>query len=267
MFISMTLQGISMPAAAHDFDQQNLNAAFLRAAECGDAVEMKSLHEKGARLNAIGKGGANALILASKGGFADAVVYLTKQGAAADHQDDNGNTALHFAAAQKDGACLRMIFTTKPNPDLPDGSGTTPVFIAQRCGNTQNLKELLNVGVFIDQRNPDGNTLLIEAEKLGQKEIVTTLLDLGADYKIKGFKNETVTVIAALRDDWETALRLVEGGADLGDRDRNANAVLSLAQKAEATDVINAIGDRLQTTYREGTKEKLKAVPAIRFRK
>ena len=50
-----------------------------------------------------------ALIIASKNGHTRLAVFLIAYGASTKHQDDLGNTALHYAAAKEDLKLIQIL--------------------------------------------------------------------------------------------------------------------------------------------------------------
>lgn len=69
--------------------------------------------------------------------------------------------------------------------------GYTPFYLAAHYGDEETVKQCIDLGVDINQRNSSGWTPLIAAAQEGNIEIVKILIDAGADVNVstKGYKH------------------------------------------------------------------------------
>ena len=56
----------------------------------------------------------------------DVAIALIKMGAHVDAVDDDGQTALHYAATCERAETCRLLLESGADPDLPDADGDTP---------------------------------------------------------------------------------------------------------------------------------------------
>lgn len=112
------------------------------------------------------------------------VTWLVKNGAALDMQDVSGDTALHLALRQQLRTIVMDMLATKPDVNIPNHSGNTPVIHAA-TGDNALLQAVINAGAHVNHANISGNTALACAIAAGKESNVTTLLAAGAAVNIK----------------------------------------------------------------------------------
>lgn len=135
---------------------------FLSAAEYGDIKYMKKLISKGANIHEKSKSKQTAITLAAFGKKADAVKFLIKKGLNPNLKGQYGWTALTYA-----------IFTSDyMKYDLPEDIKAT-------------VDVLLQGGADINQKDDDGNTVLIHAAQQEALMLIDYLLSKGANPDIK----------------------------------------------------------------------------------
>ena len=93
--------------------------------------------------------------------------------------------------------------------------GHTAVMRAALDGNTEIVKELLQQGADINQRDDNGRTALMFAVINTHYETVKVLLDYGADVNATSNKGGTALMGAASAGDLRIAQALLDKGADV----------------------------------------------------
>lgn len=151
-------------------------AAMLAAAIRGDAPAVKALLDKGVNVNAKDNVGRTALTEAAYFGHTEVAKLLLDRGADVFAKKKDGETPLTMAGPHKEIA--EMI---QRELRLLDVAGK---------GDNKTLKEFLDKGVYVNMRDPDGRTPLIEAVWYNHADTVKLLLDKGADPNAK--KNDGV---------------------------------------------------------------------------
>ncbi len=117
-----------------------------------------------------------------------------------DQIDSLGQSALIAAVSHNSLDIAKLLLDHKANPNLPDGSGWTPlIYGAYFGGSAELLTELLNHGADINARNDRGVTALFLASAAGHEEQVKFLLSHGADPGIESTAGYTPLRIAQLR--------------------------------------------------------------------
>ncbi len=141
----------------------------------------------GARVDTPGEAGSTPLMMAAGYGYTTLVEQLLAHGASATQQDGDGNDALDHAAlgarfthglaaaacGEEPGirneaevsssATCRLLLQRGANVHHTDASGSTPLIIAARMGEPENVRLLLEHGADVNARNHEGHTPLISA--------------------------------------------------------------------------------------------------------
>jgi len=89
--------------------------------------------------------------------------------------------------------------------------GATALFNSILKGRVRMISSLIRARVNVNTRNIDGTTPLMAAAEAGNAEIVTMLLESGADPALTNMHGESALDIALKHDHVEIA-RLIEGG-------------------------------------------------------
>lgn len=165
----------------HFFHGRQLEIA--RAIDVGDTDSLRTLIFA-EDLNQPAGEGMTLLIYALARRQRAAMKLLLEGGANPNALTPQGATALHLAAGADDPALLET-FLGKADPNLPDGNGKPPSFIAAEQRRWENLKLLLDHGASIDAADRDGNTLLHMLAMRNNFEAVAVLLRIGANPNIR----------------------------------------------------------------------------------
>lgn len=91
--------------------------------------------------------------------------------------------------------------------------GETPLMAAASMGDLTGVEEALADGENINAKDSEGADALMYAIYSGNTDVITALLDAGADANTLD-DYDTALAVAVLYDDYESALLLVENGAD-----------------------------------------------------
>lgn len=107
------------------------------------------------------------------------ITWLVKNGAALDMQDVSGDTALHLALRQQLRTIVMDMLATKPNVNIANHSGNTPIIHAA-TGDNAVLQALIKAGANVHHTNISGNTALACAVAADKCDNVRILLAAGA---------------------------------------------------------------------------------------
>lgn len=162
---------------------------------------------KHANLNYVNRAGMTALHLACENGLADLVQTLLENGASPNMQSGIGEmkTALHYAVENQHANVIDVLVEYKENAS--DGA-ELPDF---------NLKTV------------DGDSPLSLALQLEAKELVPILIRGGADVNARNGQDLTLLHQAILKEDTETAIFLLNQGADFNALTGDQESPLQLA--------------------------------------
>jgi len=93
--------------------------------------------------------------------------------------------------------------------------GHTPLMRAALDGNTETVKELIDQGADINERDENGRTALMFAVMNTHYETMKVLLEYGADVNAKSNKGGTALMGAASAGDLRMVQSLLDKGADV----------------------------------------------------
>ncbi len=167
----------------------------------GNGKIVKMLLQAGADAQTTLPGGETALMTASRTGRLDAVEALLSAGASVNSKELNGPTALMWAAAEGNVQVLDALLKAGADFNTPLPSGFTPLFFAVREGRTAVALRLIEVGK----------------------------LDIDAPMQGKGRKLANPLILAVENAHYETALALLEAGADANAQPKGYGALHAIS--------------------------------------
>ena len=153
----------------------------------------EDLLARGAEVSAYS---AQLLFLAAKAERPDLIDLLVKGGADPNHIE----TAL---IATKDAAICRLLLELRRSAygdGPPPGLTLLPFVRADRAERPDKVAALLDHGVPIDARGPDGRTALHIAAQSGRKNVAALLLERGADPGVEDSEGRTPVDLARSAD-------------------------------------------------------------------
>jgi ankyrin repeat protein len=105
--------------------------------------------------------------------------------------------------------------TTEPHPDARMEGDATTLMAASYGGDDDVISDLIQRGADLEKKDVDGYTALMYACNGGRMRSVELLLDAGADLNARDNQKSTPIMFAAQRGHTEIVRRLLEAGADL----------------------------------------------------
>jgi ankyrin repeat protein len=164
--------------------QETLDQSLLEAVTTKNSKSVQKLLKAGAKVNKVHEFGHNAFSLAARHGLKDIVQFLLDAGTDVNILDGNGCTPLFTAAFNCLKDIVQLLLDAGADVNLADKlGGRAPLLLAVQGRNIDIVELLLNVGAKADVNKADnhGNTPLISATLIGQKDIARLLLNAGAD--------------------------------------------------------------------------------------
>lgn len=122
----------------------------------------------------------DALIDAARDDDRAAVESLLKQGADVNAREEDGATALAWAASRSNVAMAEVLLKAGANPNLANELGIGPLSLAIQNGAVAMVKLLLANGADANLARESGETPLMTSARLGQVESMRLLLERGA---------------------------------------------------------------------------------------
>jgi ankyrin repeat protein len=118
--------------------KDNTGETALHEAANSDAATARKLIERGADVNVASSDGTTPLIAAVKVGNNEvAELLLVADGIKAGAADEEGWTALHYAAQRGDTEAVRLLLEKKVDVNAQSKSGDTPLKLASSKGHTE----------------------------------------------------------------------------------------------------------------------------------
>lgn len=169
------------------------------AAEYGHADIVSQLKKKGADIHAVDYRKRTPLLFAAAAGNTEAVnTILDLDPSTIEAYDEQGRTALHYAAEQGHHQLLKS-FMDKISYDQPQaGTGKTALMIAAERSNYDFINVILKKGADIDAADIFGTTAMHFAAKMGHEDVVIMLAQHGANIVLKDRKLRTILHYGAM---------------------------------------------------------------------
>jgi len=176
-------------------------SAMSEAAQFGDTAVIGKLLEAGADAESPNADGQTALMVIARTGNLAAAQLLIRHGANVNARETwRGQTALHWAAARRQPAMVRLLLRAHADPNVrsyfdtfqrqvtaeprvqarPTG-GFTPLIYAARQGCLECAQALIEGGAQVNLTDPDGETPLLIATENFHFDLATYLLKRGAN--------------------------------------------------------------------------------------
>ena len=149
---------------------------LIHATYHGDIAEVKRLLDSGANPNAEDDEGETALHWAAINGRLEIAKILLSAGADINAADNYyGATALIYAARDRHAEIVKLLLSTGTNPNVARDDGTTALMMAVFNKNVEIVKILLTAGANPNATDEDGKTALYHAEWKRHAEVISIL--------------------------------------------------------------------------------------------
>ena len=106
--------------------------------------------------------------------------YLLSHGANINKKDNNGCTALHYAACENSKEAVELLISHGANINEKDNYGETALHYAASNNSKEIVELLISHGANINAKDKDGETALHRAARINGEEIVDLLISHGA---------------------------------------------------------------------------------------
>jgi ankyrin repeat protein len=210
---------------------------LLLAAQANHKEVLALLVEKHANLEHVNVRGDTALLLAIHNKLDDIVSFLLAKGADGEHAC-RGWTPL--ASAVYEGAGKVVTILLKHGVDLEkkiDGGSYTALQIAAMYGQTEIVSELIEHGANRDYISPSGHTAVSTAFANRKFDTAKVLIKAGANIRLTAFSSSFL-VRAAESDDAECVALLIQKGANVNQPDHTGVTPLMAAARSNSKHVL-----------------------------
>jgi uncharacterized protein len=215
-----------------------------------DTKTVAGLLKDGAALNFEDREtGATPLIYAVGQRNTDLVRTLIHYGAKADFRTTGGETALHAAAYSALKPVWEILINSKPDLNITNASGATPLMVASVIGNVEAVKLLIKAKAKITVEMPDGDTALLLASKGGgelvrekeRRDVVLRLIKAGADPNHRNREKHSPLYYAVANEDDKMVKTLIENGAKINNEGEEDRETWEIAKSSENKRIIECL--------------------------
>jgi ankyrin repeat protein len=218
----------------NDEDSDKRTALWHAVQHRSSAELVKTLLDAGADANVADKDGNSPLHIATDCGI---IRLLVESGAALDHSNNSGFTALHLRCMNKDTDAASLLLSLGADAETWDHAGQTVLMHAAENGLVDVARDVLSrYPGTTDVRSVKGQTALFIAVERQHSGIIAALLDAGASVSICDEKRRSPLMVCA---DVGVAERLLSLGADLHATDASDRNALIYACAAGYIDVVS----------------------------
>jgi ankyrin repeat protein len=166
-------------------------------------------------------GGDSRIAEAAKSREWETVSALSKQHVDVNAAQEDGSTALHWAAHWDDLEMADTLIRAGANASAADDLGVTPLLVACINGNAAMVEKLLAAGANADVATSTGETPLMTCARVGNADTVKALLAYGAKVNVKeNLRDQTALMWAVSQRHPDVVRVLLEHGADVNARSR-----------------------------------------------
>ncbi|GIW52076.1 MAG: hypothetical protein KatS3mg081_1431 [Gemmatimonadales bacterium] len=190
---------------------------------------------------------------AAQRGDLETVRALLQEGADVNAPQNDGMTALHWAALQGNVPMVRLLIYAGANLEATTRlGGYTPLHLASQKGAAEALRVLLEAGSNVHAVTTTGAQAIHFAALAGNPDALKVLLSHGADPNAKeSYADRTPLMFAAAYNRVAAIQVLLAAGADLS----AATRVVDYAARAKEDDALRRQRERLMAARYEGSRQ------------
>lgn len=199
------------------------------------------LIDNGVPLNALDEDGGTYLMGACLFSKREVIAKLIERGVDIDAVDAKGNTALMHACDDEDLEDIALLLLDKKaNVNIANKKGETALINACLNDMPTVVGKLIELGANVNAADENGNTALLWACRKSSDEPALLLLDkkVGTNIDIANKKGETALIVACMKSLPEVVSKLIESGADATIADEKGDTALIWAACKGLVDVV-----------------------------
>jgi hypothetical protein len=182
---------------------------------------------------------SDPLVIAVEHNNLKEVKRLISRGANVNVIDENiDKTPLAQAVSNSNLKIVKMLLYAGARVDLRNGEGRTALMYVK---DTEMVTELVIVGADVNAVDNEGNTPLIIASGLDNKEVIQKLIESGADINAEN-KEGVTPIVAAIEDaKVENVEVLIKAGVNINKKNKDGKTALTCAKENEQFDIVELL--------------------------
>jgi len=221
-------------------DEEFQKTALMIAAAKGNLEMVKYLVEKGAEVDWAGYNEETPLHCACESGNFEMVKFLLENGAEIECQTGDWHTPISTAAANGHTNIVKYLLNKLPNKSKnKDDIMWDAFYEAALYEHPETLDYLQEQGIDLDKHNMEREiTLLHEATKRRNYNVIECLVKRGADINVKDKFENTPLHLATENEDRETMTLLLKLGADINAQGQFKHTPTHIAIHKESLELV-----------------------------
>eukprot|EP01125_Pyxidicula_operculata_P020160 TRINITY_DN73_c0_g1_i1.p1 TRINITY_DN73_c0_g1~~TRINITY_DN73_c0_g1_i1.p1 ORF type:complete len:1023 (-),score=327.02 TRINITY_DN73_c0_g1_i1:528-3596(-) len=153
----------------------------------------------------------------------------------------SGAGVLHISAAFGKNSFLQYYIEDKPDLDIKDKCGATPLFYAAWCDRLNSFEFLLENRASIHVTNNEGFTCLHAAARNGNVEMMQIIIEQGVDVNVKNHNKETPLFYAVAVRSVEAVKFLIDNGANVNVKNEHSETPLHWAALEDFDEIVQLL--------------------------
>ena len=251
--------GLGVAGAGLDADAQE--AALADAVRRGDREAVADLLEQRVDVNAVQDDGTSALHWAAYVNDAETSAALIRAGARVDAPNRYRVTPLALASQNGNAAIIEQLVAAGADPNDPRqavNAGETPLMHAARSGQVEAVRALARAGADVDaQESWNGQSALMWAAAEGHVPVVDLLIAAGADIHAPSNSGANPLLFAVRKGSLGAVRALLAAGADVNGRRPDGATPLLVAVVNGHEDLVDLLLDAGANPNAEGGSTRL----------
>ena len=208
-----------------------------------DAAQVQDLLLQGADVNAVDKDGKTPVMWAATAGSPEVMAVLLTFNGNVNAKANDLSTALHIAALGGHSEIVQMLLEKDALVHALDEDGVTPLMDAAKGGHVEIISLLVKAGGDINVQDREGRSALTWAvTRSSSIAAINYLLSLGAQVNAATPQSETSLMYAVRLGNKEIVQTLLAGGADVQIKNDDGDRALELARKSRREDIASLLG-------------------------
>jgi ankyrin repeat protein len=197
------------------------------------------------------------LIEAARNGDSESVARLVMESVDVNFAEQDGTTALHWAAHRNDMGIADLLLVAEADVDVSNDYGVSPVYLACTNRSGEMVRKLLDAGADPNATLWNGESVLMNCARTGAADAIAALIEKGARLDAREQKKgQTALMWAAAEGHGDAVELLVKAGADIKARSQGGFTPLLYAARSgdlkSAQVLIDAGADPDESTPKHG---------------